>query len=83
MAEPPVLDQLDTRLLETRGVIRSFVKETEVVDAAETGLLLRTRAETATSRTRLPEGREASEFAASAGAGATVSGCLRRDWTDL
>ena len=27
MADRPVLDQLDTRLLETREVIRSFVKQ--------------------------------------------------------
>ena len=63
MTEPPVLDQLDSRLLESREVIRSFVKKTEVVDAAEAGLLLRTRAERTTAMTRFPEGRDAAEFA--------------------
>ena len=77
MTEPPVLDQLDTRRLETREVIRSFVKQSEVVDAAASRLLLRTEAETTTNRTRLPEGCDAAEFAASAGAGETVSGSLQ------
>ena len=79
MAEPPVLDQLDTRLLETRGVIRSFVKETEVFDATETGLLLRTSAERTTSMTRFPEGCDAAEFAGSTGPEALVSGRLQID----
>ena len=56
MAEPPVLDQLDTRLLETREVIRSFVKQAEVVDATETGLLLRTSAETTIGEDEAPGG---------------------------
>jgi hypothetical protein len=79
MTEPPVLDQLDTRLLETREVIRSFVKRAEVIDASRNGLLLRTEAETTTARTRLPEGCDAAEFAAIAGVGETLSGSLRVD----
>ncbi len=45
MTEQPVLDQLNTRLLETREVIRSFVKRAAVVEAAPASLLLRTDAE--------------------------------------
>ena len=45
MAEPPVLDRLDSRRLETREVIRSFVKQAEVVEATASRLLLRTEAE--------------------------------------
>ena len=79
MGDPPVLDQLDTRRLETREVIRSFVKHAEVVDAAASRLLLRTEAETTTARTRLPDGCDAAEFAARVGAGETVSGSLQVD----
>lgn len=79
MAEPPVLDRLNTRLLETREVIRSFVRRTEVVDAAESSLELRTWAKRSTAMTRFPEGRDPAELAASAESASGVPGRLRID----
>ena len=79
MAEQPVLDQLNTRLLESREVTRSFVKKAEVARATATGLLLRTSAETTTARTRLPKERDEAAFAASARVGTVIPGSIRLD----
>jgi hypothetical protein len=79
MTQPPVLDQLDTRLLETRQVIRSFVRTTSVVDATETGLLLRTGAAITTAQTKFPAGSDEAEFTAGTEPGELVSGSLRVD----
>jgi alpha-D-xyloside xylohydrolase len=54
LAAPPVLDRLNTRLLERREVVRSFVKQARVLEADASGLLLETTALFQSHLTRWP-----------------------------
>jgi alpha-D-xyloside xylohydrolase len=50
--EPPVVDRLDTRHLERRDVVRSYVKQAAVEELLPTGAVLRTTATFSDRRTR-------------------------------
>jgi len=55
MKKPPLLDRLDSRLIETKQVVRSFVLSAEVLSAEPTRLMLQTTDGVSSLFTRWPD----------------------------
>jgi len=79
MAGPPVVDRLNTRLLESREVVRGFVKQARVLEADASGLLLETTALFQQHLTRSPAHAGANSPARELSQGEQRSGRLRID----
>ena len=79
MAGPPIVDRLNTRLLERREVVRSFVKQARVLEADASGLLLETTALFQQHLTRWPAHAAANGPARELSQGEQRSGRLRID----